>query len=420
MVNRRRIAGALLGLAFGTALRMGDAQTTDLDLLIKGGHVIDAKNAINRVLDVGIRQGKIARIDDDIPERDARQIVQARGLYVIPGLVDIHAHVYYGTDPDAFFGNGMTAVPPDGFTFRSGVTTIVDAGGSGWRTFNHFKRQVIDHSRTRVLALLNIVGSGMKGTVMEQDLSDMDSNLTAMQVLAYPQWIVGIKTAHYQGPEWDPVDRAVAAGKIAHVPVMVDFGAFLPERPFQELVLKHLRPGDIYTHMFRGLVPMLDPNAKVLPYLFEARKRGIIFDVGHGNSSFVFRQAVPAVRQGLVPDSISSDLHTTSMIRGMKDMLNVMSKFLNLGMALSDVVLRSTWNPAQEIKRRDLGHLDVGGVADLAVLSLRKGEFGFIDGDGGKMRGTVKLECELTVSDGRVVWDLNGIAAQPWEKLPAH
>jgi dihydroorotase len=194
MVNRRRIAGALLGLAFGTALRMGDAQTTDLDLLIKGGHVIGAKNAINRVLDVGIRQGKIARIDDDIPERDARQIVQARGLYVIPGLVDIHAHVYYGTDPDAFFGNGMTAVPPDGFTFRSGVTTIVDAGGSGWRTFNHFKRQVIDHSRTRVLALLNIVGSGMKGTVMEQDLSDMDSNLTAMQVLTYPQWIVGIKT----------------------------------------------------------------------------------------------------------------------------------------------------------------------------------------------------------------------------------
>jgi dihydroorotase len=161
---------------------------------------------------------------------------------------------------------------------------------------------------------------------------------------------------------------------------------------------------------------MIDANGKVFPYLFEARKRGVIFDVGHGSGSFLWRQAVPAMRQGLVPDSISTDLHTSSMVGGMKDMLNVMSKFLNLGMTLQDVVLRSTWNPARQIKRTDLGHLDVGGVADLTVVSLNKGEFGFIDVGGGKMMGNQKLECELTVREGRVVWDLNGIAAPQWEK----
>jgi dihydroorotase len=406
------------GLAFAAVLGTGNAQVLELDLLIKGGHVFDPKNGIDRLMDVGILQGKIARVAAEIPERDARQVVLARGLYVLPGLVDIHAHVYYGTDPDAALGNGMSAVPPDGFTFRSGVTTVVDAGGSGWRTFRHFKEQVIDHSRTRVLALINIVGSGMKGGPVEQNLSDMDSRLTAMRIVEYRQWIVGIKTAHYRGPEWDPVDRAVAAGKIADVPVMVDFGDFVPERPFQELVLKHLRPGDIYTHMYLGRVPMIDDGGKVFPYLFDARKRGVIFDVGHGSGSFLYRQAVPAVRQGFIPDSISTDLHTSSMVGGMKDMLNVMSKFLNLGMSLQDVVLRSTWNPAREIKRPDLGNLDVGGAADLTVVSLKKGEFGFIDVGGGKMMGNQKLECELTLRNGRVVWDLNGIAAPPWEKQP--
>ena len=411
--------GLIAGLAFAAVLSSGRAQVLELDLLIKGGHVFDPKNGIDRPMDVGVRQGKIARIAAEIPERDARQVVPARGLYVLPGLVDIHAHVYYGTDPDASLGNGMSAVPPDGFTFRSGVTTVVDAGGSGWRTFRHFKEQVIDHSRTRVLALINIVGSGMKGGPVEQNLADMDTRLTAMRIAEYRQWIVGIKTAHYSGPEWDPVDRAVAAGKITDVPVMVDFGNFVPERPFQDLVLKHLRPGDIYTHMYLGRVPMIDAGGKVFPYLFDARKRGVIFDVGHGSGSFLFRQAVPAVRQGFVPDSISTDLHTSSMVGGMKDMLNVMSKFLSLGMSLQEVVLRSTWNPAREIKRPDLGNLDVGGVADLTVVSLKKGEFGFIDVGGGKMMGEQKLECELTIRDGRVVWDLNGIAAPLWEKQPA-
>ena len=384
------------------------AQGQQFDLLIKGGHVIDPRNQIDSVMDVAITAGKITQVASNIPAAQARQVVNATGLFVTPGLVDIHVHVYYGTEPEAYLSNGTSSVPPDGFTFRSGVTTVVDAGGSGWRNFQQFKDHVINQAKTRVLALINIVGSGMRGGPVEQNLADMDAKLTAMRIRQHPGLIVGIKTAHYEGPEWDPVDRAVEAGRMTDVPVMVDFGHFVPERPFQELVLKHLRPGDMYTHTYLGRVPMLDGQGKVMPYLFEARKRGVLFDVGHGAGSFLFRQAVAAVKQGFIPDSISTDLHTASMNAGMKDMINVMSKFLNLGMSLQDVILRSTWNPARQIKRPDLGHLGAGSTADVAVLSLKKGNFGFIDIGGGKMMGTQKLECELTIRDGKVVWDLNG------------
>jgi len=391
------------------------AQGQQFDLLIKGGHVIDPRNQIDSVMDVAITAGKITQVAAGIPAAQARQVVNATGLFVTPGLVDIHAHVYYGTEPEAYLSNGTSSVPPDGFTFRSGVTTVVDAGGSGWRNFRQFKDQVIDQAKTRVLALINIVGSGMRGGPVEQNLADMDAKLTAMRIRQHPGLIVGIKTAHYEGPEWDPVDRAVEAGRMTDVPVMVDFGHFVPQRPFQELVLKHLRPGDMYTHTYLGRVPILDGQGKVMPYLFEARKRGVLFDVGHGAGSFLFRQAVPAVKQGFIPDSISTDLHTASMNAGMKDMINVMSKFLNLGMSLQDVILRSTWNPARQIKRPDLGHLGAGSTADVAVLSVQKGNFGFIDIGGGKLIGTQKLECDLTIRDGKVVWDLNGLASPDWK-----
>jgi dihydroorotase len=276
---------------------------------------------------------------------------------------------------------------------------------------------VIDRSKTRVLALLNIVGKGMGGGPIEQDLNDMDAAATAKRAKEFKNTVVGVKCAHYQGPEWIPVERAVEAGTAANIPVMVDFGTFRPERPYQDLVTKKLRPGDISTHMYLGVSPMLDSSGKVNAYLFEARKRGVIFDVGHGGGSLAFRQAVPAVKQGFVPDSISTDLHTGSMNGGMKDMLNVMSKFLNMGMSLDDVVLRSTWHPAREIKREEFGNLSVGAPADVAVLRLEKGNFGFVDTFGARMKGTQKLSCELTTRDGRVVYDLNGITREDWTKL---
>jgi dihydroorotase len=334
-------------------------------------------------------------------------------MYVTPGLIDLHVHVYAGT------GTAYTvpsSVRPDDHSFRSGVTTVVDAGSSGWRNFEDFKSLIIDGSRTRVLVLLNIVGAGMAGTP-EQNLSDMDPVKAAEAAAKYKAIIVGFKTAHYSGPEWTPVENAVKAGDIAKVPVMVDFGQFRSERPYEELVTKKLRPGDMSTHMFLGRVPMLDDAGKVRPFLFEARKRGVLFDVGHGGGSFLFRQAVPAVTQGFLPDSISTDLHIGSMNGAMQTMLTTMSKFLNMGMTLDDVILRSTWHPARQIKREELGHLSVGVPADIAVLRLQKGKYGFVDVNGARMRGTQKLDGELTTRDGKIVWDLNGRSRSDWKTL---
>jgi len=183
------------------------------------------------------------------------------------------------------------------------------------------------------------------------------------------------------------------------------------------LVLQHLRPGDISTHMYLGAVPLLDDSGRLLPYLAEARKRGVIFDVGHGAGSFLFRQAVPAVRQGFPPDSISTDLHVSGMNGSLKDILNVMSKFLNMSETMDQVIAQSTWNPAREIKMENLGNLSVGAPADIAVLRLKSGRFGFVDINGARMKGTQKLECELTVRDGLVVYDLNGISRDDWKTL---
>jgi dihydroorotase len=334
---------------------------------------------------------------------------------VVPGLVDMHVHVFAGTMGSEY--TGEFGVRPDGFTFRSGVTTVVDAGSSGWRNFAEFQQQTINHSRTRVFAMLNIVGRGMGGrTTVEQDVTDMDAVRTAETARQYRDLVVGIKVAHYAGPDWVPYERAVEAGKLANIPVMVDFAEFRPERPFQELVLQKLRPGDIYTHTYLSAVPMLDDEGRLLPYLFEARKRGIIFDLGHGGGSFSWLQAVPAIRQGFVPDSISTDMHVSSMNAGMKDMVTTMSKILNLGVGLVDVIKMSTMNPAREINRPELGNLSVGAGADVAVLRLKTGDFGFVDSGNLRYSGTQKLECELTVRNGRVVWDLNGRAAADWQK----
>ena len=393
------------------------AQTPEFDLLIRNGHVVDPRNGINAVMDVAVTGSKIALVASNIAPARAKQVVDATGLSVTPGLIDIHAHVFWGHDEESQYSDGYSAVQPDTHSFRSGQTTLVDVGGAGWRSFPKFKEQVIDRSQTRVLSFLNIVGSGMRGGPVEQNLSDMDAKLTAMRVRQHPGLIVGVKVAHYNGPEWDPVTRAVAAGTAANVPVMVDFGGNTPPQSLEDLLMKHLRPGDILTHAYAHVgsrIPIVDESGKVRPYVLEARKRGIIFDAGHGGGSFLFRQAVPAMQQGFHPDVISTDLHIGSQNSGMKDILNTMSKFLNMGMPLADVIKANTSRAAEVIKRADLGHLGVGAEADIAVLNVRSGNFGFVDVGGGKLMGKQKLECELTIKAGRVMWDLNGISSPLW------
>jgi len=384
------------------------------DIVIKGGHVIDPKNNIDAVMNVAISDGKIALVSKDIDAKQATQVVDAKGMYVVPGLIDIHTHDFYGTEPDHQYENGNLGIAPDGFTFRNGVTTVVDAGSSGWRTFPTFKSQTIDVSKTRILAFLNIVGEGMRGGY-EQNLNDMDPKMTALVARRYKDIIVGIKLAHYEGHDWAPADRAVEAGTLAGgLPAMIDFGGSNPPLPIEELFLKHLRPGDIFTHCFgqlgsREYIVDLQTN-KVKPFVNEARKRGIFFDVGYGGISFAYSQAIPAVKESFFPNSISTDLHTGSMNDAMKDMLTCMNKFLAIGMPLYDVIEASTSNPAKEIKHEELGNLSVGSGADVAILDMVKGKFGLYDYTGFKVETDKKLECEMTIRAGKIVYDLNGIA----------
>jgi dihydroorotase len=396
---------------------MNDDNTKQYDLLLKGGQVIDPKNRINRVMDVAITGGTIALVAPDIDPALARQVVDVSGLYVTPGLIDIHVHVYHTREPE-----GLSVVA-DHHSFRSGVTTVVDTGTAGAKHFLHFKRTVIDTARTRIFAYINIVKSGMLGD-FEQDTSEFDPELAASIVLAYPEICVGIKTAHYWThqpwddlhPPWAAVDRALEAANICKKPLMVDFWP-RPERTYPEL-LDRMRAGDIHTHVYAQQFPILDENNKPQQFMFAARDKGIIFDVGHGAGSFWFRQGLPALQGGFGPDSISTDLHIGNVNGPVIDMLTTMSKFLSMGMSLEEVIYHSTVTPAEEIGHPELGTLTPGAEADVAVLRSETGEFGFTDCGRAKFIGGQNLTCKLTLRAGEVVYDPEGLTMPLWSDAP--
>jgi dihydroorotase len=401
----------ILVVALVLALSPAATAQTSYELLLKGGTVIDPRNGLNAVRDVAITGGKIAAVAQNIPAGQAKQTVDVTGLYVTPGLVDIHVHVYGGEKRQTYAG-GDLSVWPDGWGPRSCTTTMADAGSSGWRTFEDFKTRVIDRSQTRVVAFLNIVGLGMREGQLEQSIADMEVKQTAAMAMKYKGTIIGIKSAHFAGPEWTPYERAEEVGRMAGIPVMVDFGSNQKMgRTIMELVTKYFRPGDIYTHMYGGVRGEYDEVAKgPSAAMIEGRKRGVMFDVGHGGGSFKWVAAMPMLKAGFVPDSISTDLHTGSMNGGMKTMVETMSKFLAAGQSLADIIKWSTDNPAKQIQLPELGHISVGAGADVAVLRLEKGKFGYVDQNSTALRvdGAERLSCEVTIRGGQVVYDLNG------------
>lgn len=384
-------------------------------ILIQNGRLIDPGNGLDQMLDVYIEDGKVSAVEKKI-SNNADINIDASGMLICPGLIDIHSHHFYGTEHNHYLSNGFYAVPPDGFTFRSGVTTVLDPGGAGWKNLHIFKKNVINQSKTRVLALVNIVGEGMRGNPWEQDVKDMDPALASRAAEENRDCVVGFKVAHFLAEDWVAVDRVVEAGILSNLPVMIDFGGDDSHTPLsiEKLFMDKLRPGDIYTHVFTDLKrrdPIIDPSSKKLkPFLHAAREKGIIFDVGHGGASFAYSQAIPAMEEGFYPDTISTDLHIDSMNAAMKDQLNVMSKFLAMKMSLYDVIKASTCDAAKAIGRNELGNLSVGSEADIAILNVREGEFGFFDTLGKRMNGKIKLECEATIRAGEVVYDLNGIS----------
>ncbi len=416
--KRGRYAGLLgisLLLALASPALHGQAS---YDLVLKGGHVIDPKNGINAVRDVAIKDHQIAAVAEHIQPGPGAKVVDVLGFYVTPGLVDIHVHVYAGTGERHAYA-GDHSVYPDGFTLRSGVTTAVDAGSSGWTNFPDFKDRALDPYRliTRVLAFIKIVGGGMRPN-HEQNLNEMDAQAAAAQALKYPQVIVGIEnTAHYDGPEWTPVERAVEAGTIANIPVMVDFGTFCRSGLMKNWCRRNCVLGTSPRTCISTTCPCWMRGTRY--GLFSSRQGSAASSLTPATVAVASSSAThpPAIQQHFVPDSISTDLHNDSMNAGMKDTLNVMSKVLNLGVSLEDVIRMSTSNPAHEIKHDELGNLSVGSDADVAVLRVEKGQFGFVDTYGARLAGDEKLACELTVRDGRVVWDLNGITREDWTGL---
>ena len=421
------------------AAQSATPQVPRYDLLLKGGHVIDPANGLDGKMDVAVSLGRIAAVEKDIPINQAGKVVDVSGLYVTPGLIDIHYHVGHGGAPLNWFApdspdhefpvvTAATTDPraqlaplgvPADLALQSGVTTIVDAGTAGAATFLQEKEEAIDHAKVRVLAFLNIVADGMSGG-LEQSVDGMDVKRCADTILRYSDIIVGVKSAHYWTqkpldelhPTWASVDRAIACGEAAKVPVMFDFWP-RPERSYADLILQKARPGDIHTHVFAQQFPIL-VDGKLNPILQQARSRGVIFDVGHGAGSFWFRNAVPAVKQGFVPDSISTDLHTGDFT--VLSMNNVLSKFLSMGIPLSDLIRRSTVNPAREIHRPELGTLSVGREADIAVLEELRGHFGYIDCGYAKMEGNSQVVARMTIRAGRILYDPSGLSMVQWEK----
>lgn len=390
-------------LAFRPALLLIALTATaqQYDLVLHGGHVIDPANGIDAVMDVAVSGSRIAAVSPNLTS-NARKTIDVSGLYVMPGLIDLHVHVF------GYEGS----LSPDDTALPAGTTTEVDAGGSGWRTFDEFRRTVIGPAKTRVLASINIVGAGMVGEPAESNTADMDPVKTADAIKKNRDVIVGIKTAHFGGTGWTAIDRAVEAGRLAQIPVMVDDKILTNEgRNTRAKLLVHLRPGDIHTHMYNDRqIELIDRfTGKVQPYMLEARKRGVLFDLGHGAGSFLWPVATKAMAQGFPPDTISTDLHSSSILVQQSDMPNCMSKMILLGMSLNDAVLRATVNPAKAIGQfPKLGTLGVGQGADITVLDLQTGTFAFKDAWGAKRMGTKRLDCALTVRDGTIVYQRDG------------
>jgi len=394
------------------------------DLLLKGGHVIDPANNINKNnVDVAIAEDKIALVGSNIPATQAKKTLDMTNLYVTPGFIDIHAHIFYTDDPPNY-----RWIIADDICWPAGCTTVVDPGSSGAGTFENLKK-IIESSNTRTLALINNSYTGMDEGEQDPRLFKVDAMVEVAK--KYPQYIVGFKTAHYWGGRpyddihtpWAAVDAVVEAGRKTGLPSMFDFNprppiGDYPARSYRELILERSNPTDIHTHCFAAHIPSITPEGKVNPDIFKAMDRGFIFDLGHGAGSFVYKHAVPAFEQGYYPNTISTDLHSHNTNGPVINMSFVMSKMLSLGMSLEDLILRSTINPAKAIQRTDLGSLTVGGPADVAVFEILKGNFSYLDTSGGKNYGDQKINNIMTVAEGRIGFDPYGVSYPYWRDVP--
>jgi dihydroorotase len=361
------------------------------DLILTGGRVIDPSQSLDAVTDIAFAGGKVSAIGQDLKRDGKTKVRDAKGFIVTPGLIDLHTHVYWG-------GTSL-GVDADFYAKKSGVTTSVDTGSAGPGNFPGFAKHVIEPARSRIYAYLHVSHAGIYGFSTEvhvgesEDMRLMDPRGAVKVAGDYPEHIVGIKVRvgrHASGDQGiAPLDVALQAAEEAGIPIM----AHIDEPPpTYEDVLAKLRPGDVLTHAFRPF-----PNAPVTaqgtikPAVLQARKRGVLFDIGHGMGSFAFKTARAMLAHGFLPDTISSDVHALCINGPAHDLVTTMSKFLCLGMDLTDVIRAATETPARAIKRHDLGSLKVGSLGDATLMRIDDGRFDYVDVTGEHLEGNKRI-----------------------------
>ncbi len=385
-----------------TILR-GQSASPQYELLIRGGHVVDPWQNLSAVRDVAIAQGKVARIAKSIPESEAAQVLEAKGMIVTPGLIDVHVHVYDGVAP--------LGIPADPNCIAKGVTTVLDAGSAGAHTFPGLRKYVINVVDTRVYALLNISVIGQStlspgnpwGELL--DIRYANPKLTAKTIEQNRDRILGVKirlTENIAGKhDLDALKLAREAADAVQLPLMAHIGGTFSTLP---KILDLLRPGDVITHTFRQEAGgILDDRGRVLPEVKRAVANGLRLDVGHGAGSFGWAVAESAMKQDVVPATISSDVHQYNVHGPVLDLATTLSKFMHLGMTLEQVIERATKNPAQTFGfPQGLGTLKPGSEGDVAVFKLDQGDFMLFDSVKQSRIVHRRLLPVATVKSGRI------------------
>jgi dihydroorotase len=387
----------------------------EFDTLIAGGHVIDPAQNRSGQADVAIKDGKIATVEPGIDRSRAANVIDAAGQYVTPGLIDLHTHVYWGV---TYWG-----IEPDPVAARSGVTTWLDVGSAGGYTFPGFRRWIAEPSKSRVYALLNVSSIGLVAPTWElANIDYCDVDLGQMIVEKNRDIILGIKARidanTTRGTGIEPLKRARELADQVDLPLMVHIGGAPPT--LAEIV-EYLRPGDILTHCFTGQPnKIIDDAGAVIPSIKDLHDRGLVLDIGHGAGSFSFDTAEAMIGQGILPDVISTDIHQLAIQGPCFDMPVTLSKFLNLGMTIEQVIACATVNAAKAIRLPELGTLCIGAPADVATFRLDEGEFTFQDVQMNQRSGDKLLVNTMTMVDGDVLPVVEEKPLQPWAKLPAH
>ncbi len=385
------------------------------DLVIAGGRVLDPGAGIDGVMDVAVVGDRVAAVDPELDRTGAREVIDAAGHIVTPGLVDLHTHVYWGV---TYWG-----IEPDPVAARSGVTTWLDVGSAGAYSFPGFRRYVAEPSRARVYCLLNLSAIGLVAPTYEfANLDYCNVDLAARIVEANRDLVLGIKARidrnTTRGTGIRPLELARELADRVGLPLMVHIGTAPPDI---DEVAALLRPGDILTHCFTGQdMRITGPGAPVRADIRELHARGLILDIGHGAGSFSYEVTEAALEQGLLPDVISSDIHQLSVQGPMFDLPTTLSKFLNLGLTLSQVIERATSRPAAAMRRPDLGTLRPGSAADLALFRVEEGEYTFHDVQMAPRRGTRRLVNTLTLVAGEPLPRLPERERAIWAELPEH